>query len=409
MCVSPLCQDMRRRPAAYAAGRRIALAPAVLFAVGRVLGLDAVDRVGRDELHAGVDVARRLRAAARRGRALLHAQRRHLQRVLLRGRVDDAGLDAPLDRVTAAVDGHEDEVLRVLAGRLERGRATEARGLVDRVDDVDALVLLEQVLHRSLALGRVAQRRRGAHDLRVALLDAEALQEAVVAELPDGDAGGEVEHRDLRRDAHLLRLRRGVLADQLARLEVVRREQRVGGVLRLGRRVERDHDDAGVARLLDRGDDGLRVGGDVQDDLGALRRHVLHRRDLAGIVRVLLAGCRQQLDVVLLGLGLRTLLHLHEERIGLRLGVEADGDLLLARAATTAAPATALVVPAGDDAGAERRDRSHGEDGLRPASEVRSTFPHADPPPRLWPGALVRQTTFSATSTLSLRDPLVKG
>src|SRR5687768_10270401 len=128
MYVGPLCQDARRRPAARAAGRRIALAPAVLLAEGRVLGLDPVDRVGGDQLDAGVDVARGLLAAARGRRALLHAQRRHLQRVLLRGRVDDARLDALLDRLAAAVDGHEDEVLRVLAGRLERRRATEARG-----------------------------------------------------------------------------------------------------------------------------------------------------------------------------------------------------------------------------------------------------------------------------------------
>ena len=67
-------------------------------------------------------------------------------------------------------------------------------GLVDRVDDVDARVLLQQRLHRRLALGLIALGGRGADDLRVALLDAEALQEAVVAELADGDARREVEH-----------------------------------------------------------------------------------------------------------------------------------------------------------------------------------------------------------------------
>src|SRR5829696_294340 len=139
---SPLCRDVRRRPARGAGRPSVALAPAVLLAVGGVLGLDAVDRVGGDELDARVDVARGLLAAACCRRALLHAQRRHLQRVLLRGGVDHAGLDAALDRVTATVDGHEDEVLRVLAGRLERGRAAEARWLVDRVDDVDVRVLL---------------------------------------------------------------------------------------------------------------------------------------------------------------------------------------------------------------------------------------------------------------------------
>ncbi len=43
---------------------------------------------------------------------------------------------------------------------------------------------------------------------------------------------------------------RGPLADQLAGLEVVGGEGRVGRVDRVERRVERDHQKAGVARLL---------------------------------------------------------------------------------------------------------------------------------------------------------------
>ena len=95
-------------------------------------------------------------------------------------------------------------------------------------------------------------------------------------------------------------LRLGVLADQLAGLEVVRREKRVDGALRLGRRVERDHDHARGACLLDRRDDRLGVGGHDEDALGALRRHVLDRGDLTRVVRVGLAGRGEQLDVVLL-------------------------------------------------------------------------------------------------------------
>ena len=47
----------------------------------------------------------------------------------------------------------------------------------------------------------------------------------------------------------------GPLADQLAGQQVVGGEGRVGSVGRLKRRVERDDQQAGVARLLDRGHD----------------------------------------------------------------------------------------------------------------------------------------------------------
>src|SRR3954454_11110556 len=356
------------RTAAGSAGRRhvrsapAALAPAVLLAEGGILRGDALRRIGGDQVHAGVGVARRLLAAARRRRDRLDALRGHVLRVLLRRRVDHARLDPALDRVAAAVDGHEDEVLRVLAGRLQRVGAAEARGLVDGVDDVDAGILLEERLHGGLALGRLTERVGGADDLRVALLDPEALEEAVVAKHADRDAGGEVQHGDLGRDAELLRLRLRVLADELARLEVVRRVERVDRALRLRRRVQGDHGHARVARLLDRRHDRLRVGGHDEDALGALRRHVLERGDLARVVRVELPGRGDQVDVVLLRGLLGRLLHLHEERVRLRLGDEADGDLLAAASTTTAAASaarrTAVVVAAAcDEAHGERARR----------------------------------------------------
>src|SRR5829696_8684349 len=113
-----------------------ALAPAALLTEGRVLRVDALHGIPSDELDACVDVAGRLRTAARGCGALLDAEGRHLERVLLRGRVDHAGLDAVLDRLAAAVDGDHDVVLRVLAGRLQRGGGPEGRRLVDRVDHV---------------------------------------------------------------------------------------------------------------------------------------------------------------------------------------------------------------------------------------------------------------------------------
>src|SRR4051812_29489336 len=78
-------------------------APAVGEAEGHVLGRDAGHRLARDQVHAGVDVAGRLLAGLRVLDDGAHAQARHLERVLLRGGGDLAGLDA-LDAGAAAVD-----------------------------------------------------------------------------------------------------------------------------------------------------------------------------------------------------------------------------------------------------------------------------------------------------------------
>src|SRR5205807_3438830 len=98
----------------------------------------------------------------------------------------------------AAVHGDDQHTL-VLAGRLERLVRAGRGGLVDGVDEVDVRCLLQAVLHRGLSLGLVAARVLAAEDLRVALLDAVALEEAVVSQLADGDPGREVERGDLDR------------------------------------------------------------------------------------------------------------------------------------------------------------------------------------------------------------------
>src|SRR6266511_5394670 len=334
--------------------------PAVLGAEGGVLGLDALLRRVGDEGHAGVGVAGRLGVAAgeahHRGDALL----RHLQRVLLRGRRDLAVLDG-LHARAAAVDRHDHDVL-VLARGLEGVVGAEGGRLVDGVDQVDAGVLLQAVLHRGLALGLVAGGVLAADDLRAGgqlggvLVDAGravAVEEAVMAQHADRDAGRQVEGGDLGRLAGLGGL--CVLADEHAGLEVVGGEQRVGGVLRLGGGVLRDHQHAGVARLLDRGDDRLGVARGDQDPLDPGRDHVLDGGDLAGVVAVELAGGRQQLGALGLGLLLGALLHLDEERVGLGLGDEPHLDLAAAR--------PAAVVPAGT-AGRQQR-QSHAGDGER--------------------------------------------
>ena len=104
---------------------------------------------------------------------------------------------------------------------------------------------------------------------------------------------GEVEEDDLGVLGLVAERRLGPCADQLAGLEVVGGEGRVGGVDRVERRVERDHQEAGVARLLDRRHDRRGVARRDQDALGAGGDQVLDRRDLAVVVAV--DTCRRRL------------------------------------------------------------------------------------------------------------------
>ncbi len=133
----------------------------------------------------------------------------------------------------------------VLARRLQRRIAAVGRRLVDRIDDVDLVGLLQDVLHRlAAALGR-ALRDVGADDLRAVALrvvlgildrDAEAGEEAVVALVVDRRlVGGEVEGGDLGGLRLVAERRLRPLADQLARLEVVGADIGVGGVGRIER------------------------------------------------------------------------------------------------------------------------------------------------------------------------------
>ena len=145
-------------------------------------------------------------------------------------------------------------------------------------------------------------------------------------QLADGDAGRKVERGDPGRfTGHRSP---GILADQNAGLEVVRGEQRIGGALRIGRRIESDHEHARIARLLDGRYDRLGVARRDENRPGAAAHHVLDGGDLAGIVAVELSGRAHQPGAF----GFRRLhgafLHLHEERIGIGLRDEADHDFL---------------------------------------------------------------------------------
>jgi hypothetical protein len=102
----------------------------------------------------------------------------------------------------------------------------------------------------------------------------------------------------------------------------------VGGVDRVERRVERDHQNAGVARLLDRSArcPWCRTGD--QDALGAIGDAGLDRRDLAFIVAVDLAGIGSSASMPSSGLGGGAFLHLDEEGVGVGLGDQAGADSL---------------------------------------------------------------------------------
>src|SRR6266498_1999751 len=206
--------------------------PAVVEAVLHVLGLNTRLWLVGDQRDAGVGVPGCLRSVLGEVDDRVDTEAGHLQRVLLGRRGDLPVLD-PLHAGATAVHGDDHDVL-LLAGGLQGGVGAEGGGLIDGVDEVDARVLLQAVLHRGLALGLVAFGVVAADDLRRAdlvgrlVIDGrgpEAVEEAVVPQHAHRDPGLEVERGDLGLLAAEGRL--GVLPDQLTRLEVVGGEQRV--------------------------------------------------------------------------------------------------------------------------------------------------------------------------------------
>src|ERR1700677_1062364 len=303
---------------------------------------NAFDRLIGHERNAGVEeieARARLRLLARLGvfDRRLDALGGHQQRILLGGRADDAGGDV-LHAGTTPIDG-DDERARLLARGLERGISAGRRRLVDRIDDIDVRILLEQRLHCGAAAWFRAQAPLMADDALVSLvpvllpvrvLDAETLREAEVAHSVHG---GLIRERVDISDAGVLRLvaerLRGPLADQLSGLFVVGREGRVGGAWRIERRVERDHQNSSLARPLDRRKHTLGVVWRDQDRLGANVHQALDGVHLARVVAIRLAGEAAKIDPKLLRFRFRAFLHFHEEWIGALLGDQPDDDLIL--------------------------------------------------------------------------------
>jgi hypothetical protein len=75
-----------------------------------------------------------------------------------------------------------------------------------------------------------------------------------------------------------------------------------------------------------------------QNRLGARGDHVFDRGDLTGVIAVELARRGEQLGAILLRSGLCTLTHLHEERVGVGFGDQADDGLVSDRQRGACAP-----------------------------------------------------------------------
>ena len=205
------------------------LAPAVLEAERRVLGLDAVDRLVGDQRHAGVDevlAGGRPRASCRLSAKSTTAST-PISAIFSGYCCEVAPMTPRLDVLharAAAVDGDDRDVL-LLAGGLERLVRARGGGLVDRVDEVDrrrpsgagspSPCGRPPRRRRSRRGRRSAGRSRRRSSSRRSTSTPKPFEEALVALHVDRDAVGvEVEHGDLRLLALLLELRLGPLADQ---------------------------------------------------------------------------------------------------------------------------------------------------------------------------------------------------
>ncbi len=260
-------------------------------------------------------------------------------------------------------------------GGLQRLHGTHTGRLVGAEHDVDVGVAGQAVLHRRTAAVLGAVGRLVAGDfvrasgvvaglrlvtvlLRVLDVDPHAGEEALVALVVDGHdlVGEQVQHRD-HRGLALQGLGRP-LADLLTGLEVVRRERGVHDVRRVRRRIEGDHVDPGVARLLDRVVDGGPVVRD-QDAVVAPGDRVFDRLDLAVGVGLVAAGGDRDVGVHFLRRGLRPIHHRGPEVVTRVLGDEKD--VRLARLAARARGRVVVAVRR-TPAGGERRDGQAGGD-----------------------------------------------
>src|SRR5215213_8156224 len=386
----------RSRPS----GHLLLFAPADLFGFGGGDALHAFHGLVGHQLDAGV-------VEVQPGRDLrihvvtdllgdgLDAELGHLQRVLLRRRPDDPALDRRDSGLAATIDGDDS---RLHACCLQSLGGADSGRLVDGVDQVYVLGLGQAGLHRGLALVRGPVGGLVADDLVISALatgvlaglvliavlllvldvDAHAGQEALVTVVVHG---GDLVVEQLEHGyGGLLPVQRpgGPLADQFAGREVVGGEGDVHDIRRVGRGVQRDHVETGIAGRLDRRVDP--VGGRRdQNALVTAGDGRLDGRDLGRLVAVFLTRRRGDRDVVGLAGLFGALLHSDEERVGAGFGDQRDRDLLAAAAITTGALATrSSRVTAATRSEGQGRSGREGQDGQEaPASTVRRYVLHS--------------------------------
>ena len=155
------------------------------------------------------------------------------------------------------------------------------------------------------------------------------------------------------------------------------------------RRVERDHEDARLAGLLDGRDNGGRIARDEKDALRAGCDQLLDSGDLPVIVTIELACEGLRCDTEFFGLCLKPFSHLDEEGIGVGLGYESNQNRIGMRGRS------------------HQRDGERGSGGKRkysrylghrfPPSDIRAT---ASWPKSYQRFALLRATTLLGTSYL---------
>ena len=119
-------------------------------------------------------------------------------------------------------------------------------------------------------------------------------------------------------------------ADQFSSLLIVGRESRVGGVRRIERRIERDHQNSSLARPFDRGNDRLGVAWRDQDRLRAgVHQAARWRPPGPSLSPSYLPAKLRKSTPSSFAFACRAFLHFREEWIGVRFRDQPDNDLLL--------------------------------------------------------------------------------
>ena len=204
---------------------------------------------------------------------------------------------------------------------------TSGGRFVDGINQVDAWVFLQAVLHRGLTLGLVTKAVSHTYYfgglgqfvvLGIKALQTITLQETIVALCANWMAGEQIESCDLGGFASQSSL--GILTNQHTSLIVIGGKQSIGGILWVSGAVQRNHHHASITRLLNGGHNGLRVAGGDQNGLRTCGNHIFERGHLTSVIAIGLAcTCQQFRTLISRHLG-GTFAHLHKKWVGFGLG-----------------------------------------------------------------------------------------